>query len=515
MPLAPPVAVYANLPIEWPLARISVYMRHVSVLLRVTLNRRLAELSFRGVDFRLLPREVVRHTKEDFDTICGAMAAQLAALFAFLKPSQDLQQGTGQDDLVLYADPTYWLYGLLSFCAKSCEAKTTEAGGEPDFRTSKERKQESTSPALEPTRNSLALMQTVVMSFARGLYLGKPELPIDHVHIYLPVQIVHKVTAQCEALRLGETPLDARKRYKHNVDNAANNPYVIVGVYEGRCSIEQYPPIPGTPTLARAYEEGILDASFGQVVSFASFYQTSFRIEVPLWRKLEDGIANPGLISQTATKRAPAKESPSDKGPSPKSSSDATERPDTRANRAEADADEEAAEEESYVPATGQGCYSFEMSLLQRAAQTFAKRSVADNYMQIARWLHIGLATTISRKSWHLLSKHRTCTITPFALLRVHFERGYLSTEKADRKKPYAATEVQAQAARDWERQVNTIIRTGYYAVTHRFRRMRDARAEIAFFRTVDPTIILPDADETSPETATHINQRTPASSRQ
>ena len=118
-------------------------------------------------------------------------------------------------------------------------------------------------------------MQTVVMSFARGLYL-------DYVHIYFPVQIAHKVTAQCEALLLGETPLDARKRCKHNVDNAANKPYVIVGVCEGRCSFEQYPPIPGTPTLARAYEEGILDASFGQVVSFASFYRTSFRIEVPL-----------------------------------------------------------------------------------------------------------------------------------------------------------------------------------------------------------------------------------------
>ena len=267
-PLAPPVTVYANLPIEWPLARISVYMRHVSVLLRVTLNRRLAELSFRGVDFQHLPREVVRHTKEDFDTICGAMAAQLAALFAFLQPSQELLLGTGRDDLALYADPAYWLYGPLSFCAKSCEAKTTEAGGEPDFKTSKERKQESTAPALEPTRNSLALMQTVVMSFARGLYLGKPELPIDHVHIYFPVQIVRKVTAQCEALKIGEVSLDGRKRYKHNVDNAAHNPYVILGVYEGRCSFEQYPPIPGTPTLARAYEEGILDASFGQVVSF-------------------------------------------------------------------------------------------------------------------------------------------------------------------------------------------------------------------------------------------------------
>ena len=61
-------------------------------------------------------------------------------------------------------------------------------------------------------------MQTVVMSFARGLYLG-PELPFDHVHI--PAQIVHKVTAQCEVLKLGEVWLDARKRYKHNVDNAA------------------------------------------------------------------------------------------------------------------------------------------------------------------------------------------------------------------------------------------------------------------------------------------------------
>ena len=55
-------------------------------------------------------------------------------------------------------------------------------------------------------------MQTVVMSFARGLYLGKPELPIDHAHIYFPAQIVHKVTAQCEVLKLGEVWLDARKR---------------------------------------------------------------------------------------------------------------------------------------------------------------------------------------------------------------------------------------------------------------------------------------------------------------
>ena len=36
-------------------------------------------------------------------------------------------------------------------------------------------------------------MQTVVMSFGRNLYLGKPDLPIGHVHVYFPVQVVHKI----------------------------------------------------------------------------------------------------------------------------------------------------------------------------------------------------------------------------------------------------------------------------------------------------------------------------------
>ena len=514
-PVAPPVALYANLPTEWPPARISVYARRIGVLLRVTLNRRLAELSFRGVEFLHLPREVIKHIREDFDAICGAMAAQLAALFAFLQPSEEKPQKTDQAELALYADPTYWLYGLLSFCAKSCEAKTAEAGGEPDFRTIKERKQDSSAPALEPTRNSLALMQTVVMSFARGLYLGKPELPIDHVHVYFPVQIAHKVIAQCEALKLKEGPLAADERYRHNVDNAANNPYVIVGVFEGRCSREQYPSIPTIPILAMAYEEGMLDASLGQIVSFASFYQTSFRVEVPLWRKLKDGIAAPALDDQTAPRRSPARETPVDKGPSPRSSGNATKSPGARTDRAEENTDEETTEEESYVPATGQGCFSFEMSLLQRAAQTFAKRSVADHYMQVARWLHTGLATATSRKSWHLLSKHRAYTITPLALLRVQFKIGYLSTEKSDRKKPYAATDAQGQTERDWEWHVNQVMPAGYLARTHRFHIQREAGTEIDYFRLIDRTVELPNIEGTLREAAVHTKPQTSASSSQ
>ena len=53
----------------------------------------------------------------------------------------------------------------------------------------------------------MALMQTVVMSFARGLCLGKAELPVDHVHINFPVQAVHKVAAQCIALGFHDVTL--------------------------------------------------------------------------------------------------------------------------------------------------------------------------------------------------------------------------------------------------------------------------------------------------------------------
>ena len=91
--------------------------------------RRLAELSFRGAPFNLLPREVVREVRRDFDVICGATARQLASLFAFLRPEQTEDKQPDPTGLALYADPDFWLYGLLSFSAKTCEAKTVEARG--------------------------------------------------------------------------------------------------------------------------------------------------------------------------------------------------------------------------------------------------------------------------------------------------------------------------------------------------------------------------------------------------
>ena len=85
--MAPPVSLYANLPQEWPLARLSVQLRHIGVLLRVTRDRRAAELNFRGVDFQHPPREVMRSICHDFNHIGGELARRLASLFAFLKPA--------------------------------------------------------------------------------------------------------------------------------------------------------------------------------------------------------------------------------------------------------------------------------------------------------------------------------------------------------------------------------------------------------------------------------------------
>ena len=78
---------------EWPLPRLSVQLRHINVMLRVTLFRRVAELNFRGVELRRLPREVMTSNIHDFNNIAGELARRLASLFHFLKsdPSANKQ----------------------------------------------------------------------------------------------------------------------------------------------------------------------------------------------------------------------------------------------------------------------------------------------------------------------------------------------------------------------------------------------------------------------------------------
>ena len=363
-PVAPPVSLYANLPQEWPLARLSVQLRHIGVLLRVTLYRRLAELSFRGIDFCQLPREVMKDICHDFDNICGEIANRLASLFAFLKPASTNAKHSDPMGQLLYADPGYWLYGLLSFCAKACESKTVEAKGAPVLRA----KDERNTPALEPNSKTLSLMQTVVMSFGRNQNLGRPDLPIHHLHVYFPAQLVHKLIDRMKALHFTDVTPDEGKRYGHNSESEANSPYIIVGAYDGVCSSNTFSALPNTPKLAGAYEFGILDGNLGQMVSFQSTYKSTFRIEVPVWPDVQQGVlatkkVMSGHNSPGLTSSAPSAERNTRKAIStPVTQDEQLEMPKTTVDP---EGDEEEVEDDTYVPP-------------EKAASLFGKASCSE-----------------------------------------------------------------------------------------------------------------------------------------
>ena len=191
-PAVPPVSLYANLPQEWPLARLSVQVRHISVLLRVT-------------------------------------------------------------------------------------------------------------------GRTLALMQTVVMSFGRNLSLGKPNLPIHHIHVYFPVQFVHKLVARMKTdLLFTEIAPEEGKEYKHNSESETNSPYIVVGTYECPCPSSTFASFPQTPSLAGAYEQGLLDGNLGQMVSFQSTYKSTLRIEVPVWPEVVQAVLPPAQAKCQAAPRRTA-----------------------------------------------------------------------------------------------------------------------------------------------------------------------------------------------------------------
>ena len=232
----------------------------------------------------------MRNICYDFNNICGEMARRLASLFAFLKSEPNATMKDGPMGLSLYAEPAYWLYGLLSFCAKACESKIAEANGAPVVGA----KDEGGTPALEATGRTLSLMQTVVMSFGRNQSLGKPDLPIHHLHIYFPVQLVHKLVERMNDLKFTDATPEDGKKYKHNSESEANSPYIVVATYEGVCPYNTFTGLPDTPRLAGANEQGLLDGNLGQMASFQSTYKSTLRIEVPVWPDVLTGATTKG-----------------------------------------------------------------------------------------------------------------------------------------------------------------------------------------------------------------------------
>ena len=79
------------------------------------------------------------------------------------------------------------------------------------------------------------------------------------------------------------------------------------------------------------------------------------------------------------------------------------------ADDAPANENEEGEADETYLVPAGYGCFSFQRGLLHRAARTYEIRSAGNKYEIISAWLLEGLAVTISREKWNILSLNRKC----------------------------------------------------------------------------------------------------------
>ena len=325
----------------------------------------------------------MRNIVYDFNNIGGELARRLASLFAFLKP--DPSAGTQADTLglALYADPAYWLYGLLSYCAKACESKIEEANGDPSMESKRGGRHATRHRSHRQNLGAYANSCNVLWPQSKPRQAGPP---IHHIHVYFPVHFVHKLVARMKTdLLFTEITPEDGKEYKHNSESETNSPYIVVGTYECLCPSSTFAGLPHTPNLAGAYEQGLLDGNLGQ-----STYKSILRIEVPVWPDVAQAALPPAQAKRPTTPRrtalqtASAREQNRAVGPTPQTQEGNPIEP-ASAKKAEEEAEEE--DEETYVAPEGQGCFSFRQSLLLRAKDTYAARCTGNKYEVISRWL--------------------------------------------------------------------------------------------------------------------------------
>ena len=151
------------------MARLCISYKQVNRYVRTALWRRVAEKGLQGTYFGRIPNEVHQDLIGDLLLISNALAAPLAQLFAFVEQGHPPCAFIPKEHLALYANPLFWQYGLLAFVSGCCASnidllkRATEAKTDPA-------KQEDTN---ESEVEALTFMQTVIMSFVRGMTHGQ------------------------------------------------------------------------------------------------------------------------------------------------------------------------------------------------------------------------------------------------------------------------------------------------------------------------------------------------------
>ena len=354
-------------------------------------------------------------------------------------------------------------------------------------------KDDGGTPDIEATGRTLALMQTVVMSFGRNQSLGKPDLPIHHLHVYFPVQLVHKLVERMKTdLKFTDVTPEDDTKYKHNSESETNSPYIVVGTFEGLCPSNTFASLPDTPSLEGAYEYGLLDGNLGQMVSFQDTYKSALRIEVPVWPEIRQAVLPPaqaqcqleplGITPPATLQRVPgANAVPA----SHRQAQDHTTTGPSDTTNADEEAEEE--EEDKYVAPEGQGCFSFRQSLLLRAKDTYAARCTGNKYEIISKWL-TGLAVVFSRPNWQFLAKRGTLTATPQHLLRRYYQGGYPAALVDKRALPYVLPWHNALSESDWQHRVGWFCHSRYLHDMDALYAERAWSKFDTFYRTMDLT---------------------------
>ena len=358
-----------DLPREWPMARLCISYKQVNRYVRTALWRRVAEKGLHGTYFDRIPLELHQEIVGDLLLVSNAFAAPLAELFAFVGQGHPSCAFIPTEQIALYANPLFWQYGLLAFvsgcCASNIELlkRATEAKTDPA-------KQED---ANEDAVDALTFMQTVIMSFVRGMTHGEQTLPINDLFVYLPVQLLPALVQSILDHQFQPAELKSGWGYRTSKGGAEDNPFLVAGAYWKEMTYNNDPQMPDTPWAERAYASRALDPSLGQSMSFPSFPQLKLRLEVPLWTDLSEAKDPP---SDT-----PSGESDADSGitgtrePSPIYAQPVP----VGGAEVQAQSEEESTEEEdaatdpTYVVPQGHGRFALRWSRLATAADNFGK----------------------------------------------------------------------------------------------------------------------------------------------
>ena len=76
----------------------------------------------------------------------------------------------------------------------------------------------------------LTFMQTVVMSFVRGMEFGDQTLPINDLFVFFPVQLMPALVAAMEQQRFASVGVKGRCGYRPRGQEEEDNPLLVVEV---------------------------------------------------------------------------------------------------------------------------------------------------------------------------------------------------------------------------------------------------------------------------------------------